>query len=83
MPILTPIGDILGVTRQSVVLAFNFGDGFSHLLYPTNPALLIALSLTTVSFSKWLKWTIGIQIILFIITLLFLILAIVFKYGPI
>jgi uncharacterized ion transporter superfamily protein YfcC len=83
MPILTPIGDILGVTRQSVVLAFNFGDGFSHLLYPTNPALLIALSLTTVSFSKWLKWTIGIQIILFVITLLFLILAIVFKYGPI
>jgi uncharacterized ion transporter superfamily protein YfcC len=83
MPILTPIGDILGVTRQSVVLAFNFGDGFSHLLYPTNPALLIALSLTTVSFSKWLKWTVGIQIILFIVTMIFLILAILFKYGPI
>lgn len=83
MPILTPIGDILGVTRQSVVLAFNFGDGFSHLLYPTNPALLIALSLTSVSFAKWLKWTMVIQVILFIITMVFLILAIVFKYGPI
>ncbi|WP_267900812.1 hypothetical protein [Falsibacillus albus] len=83
MPILTPLGDIIGVTRQSVVLAFNFGDGFSHLLYPTNPALLIALSLAAVNFTKWIKWTILIQAVLFVITLIFLFAAIHFKYGPV
>ncbi|MEI8096026.1 MAG: hypothetical protein WCG80_17590 [Spirochaetales bacterium] len=83
MPLLTPLGDLVGVTRQTVVLAFNFGDGFSHLLYPTNPLLLIALSLANVGLGKWLKWTIGLQAILFVLTFVFLMLAAAFRYGPV
>ncbi|PTQ57286.1 MAG: Arginine/ornithine antiporter ArcD [Candidatus Carbobacillus altaicus] len=82
IPLLSQIGDLLGLTRQSVVLAFNFGDGFSHLLYPTNPALLIALSLASVRFSSWLRWTLGIQLVVFVLTMGFLLLAIQFGYGP-
>jgi uncharacterized ion transporter superfamily protein YfcC len=83
MPLLTPLGDLVGVTRQTVVLAFNFGDGFSHLLYPTNPLLLIALGLGGVGLGKWLKWTIGLQILLFLLTFGFLMLAALFRYGPV
>jgi len=82
IPILTQLGDLLNLTRQSVVLAFNFGDGFSHLLYPTNPALLIALSLTSIRYTTWLKWTIWLQAIVFGLTMFFLSLAIIFHYGP-
>lgn len=82
IPLLSQIGDLLGLTRQNVVLAFNFGDGFSHLLYPTNPALLIALSLASVRFSSWLRWTFLIQLVVFILTMIFLLLAIQFGYGP-
>ena len=46
MPILTPLADIVGITRQTVVLAFDFGDGFSNIIFPTNALLLIALSFT-------------------------------------
>ncbi len=82
IPILTQLGDLISLTRQNVVLAFNFGDGFSHLLYPTNPALLIALSLSTVRFTTWLRWTLVIQAIVFALTMFFLALAIWFGYGP-
>jgi uncharacterized ion transporter superfamily protein YfcC len=57
MPILLPLADLLGVTRQVTVLAYCFGDGFSNLMYPTNPVLLICLGLATVSYTRWLKWS--------------------------
>ncbi|CAA7602650.1 C4-dicarboxylate anaerobic carrier [Acididesulfobacillus acetoxydans] len=82
IPILTQLGDLIGLTHQNVVLAFNFGDGFSHLLYPTNPALIIALSLSSVRFMTWFRWTIGIQVIVFVLTMFFLALAVWFGYGP-
>ena len=61
IPIITPLADLIGLTRQTVVLAFSFGDGFSNVFYPTNPVLLIALGLTTVSYVKWFKWIVGLQ----------------------
>lgn len=82
MPILLPLTDILQVTRQTAVQAFLFGDGFSNLLFPTNPTLMIALGLTVVSYPKWIRWSIKIQGIVFIVTLMFLFLANSFQYGP-
>jgi len=82
MPILLPLTDLLQVTRQKVVQAFLFGDGFSNLLFPTNPTLMIALGLTVVSYPKWIRWSIKIQAIVFIVTLMFLFLANTFQYGP-
>lgn len=82
MPILLPLTDLLQVTRQTAVQAFLFGDGFSNLLFPTNPTLMIALGLTVVSYPKWIRWSIKIQGIVFIVTLMFLFLANSFQYGP-
>lgn len=68
MPILYPISDFAGINRVVTVTAFLFGDGFSNMLFPTNAALLIALSLSPVSFSKWFKWTMKAQILLLIMS---------------
>ncbi len=82
MPILLPLADLVGVTRQVAVTAYCFGDGFSNLAYPTNPVLLIALGLTVVSYPKWLRWTLGLWAWVLVITLLFLGIGVAVGYGP-
>lgn len=82
MPIVAPLADLIGVTRQSSVLAFCFGDGFSNVLYPTNPVLLICLGLTVVSYPRWFKWTIKLQLAAFAASCVFLAAAVALKLGP-
>ncbi len=82
MPILSPLADIVGITRQTAVLAFDFGDGFSNMLYPSNALLLIALGFTVVSYPQWLKWTLPIQGVMAAVTVLFLFIAVTIGYGP-
>lgn len=82
MPILAPLADLVGITRQTTVLAFDFGDGFSNMIFPTNALLIIALGLTVVSYPKWLKWTIGLQAVIFLLTLVFLFVAVAIRFGP-
>lgn len=82
MPILAPLADLVGITRQASVLAFAFGDGFTNVLYPTNPMLLIALGLTVVSFPKWLRWTIGLQLVAMVLSVLLLLAAVAINLGP-
>lgn len=82
MPIIIPLTDMIGVTRQTAVLAYCFGDGFSNLLFPTNPTLMIALGLTVVSYPKWIKWSIKIQLVIFVITTAMLFAANRVGFGP-
>ena len=57
MPLIVPLAQIFDISTQLCVVAFAFGDGFSNVLYPTNPALLISLSLADVNYGKWFRWT--------------------------
>jgi uncharacterized ion transporter superfamily protein YfcC len=82
MPIVLPLADIIGVTRQTAVLAYIFGDGFSNLAYPTNPVLLISLGLTVVSYPKWLRWTAKLWLWVILATVAFLGIAVAIKLGP-
>jgi uncharacterized ion transporter superfamily protein YfcC len=82
MPIVLPLADLVGVTRQTAVLAYIFGDGFSNLAYPTNPVLLISLGLTVVSFPKWLRWTAKLWLWVIIATIAFLGIAVAINLGP-
>lgn len=82
MPILLPLGDLVGVTRQTAVTAYCFGDGFSNLVYPTNPVLLIALGMTVVGYPKWLKWSLKLWALVLPVTILFLALAVAIGFGP-
>ena len=61
IPLIVPMAEIFGVSAQLCVMAFAFGDGFSNVFYPTNPALLISLGLGRVSYGKWFGWSIKFQ----------------------
>lgn len=82
MPIVLPLADIIGVTRQTAVLAYIFGDGFSNLAYPTNPVLLISLGLTVVSYPKWIRWTAKLWLWVIAATIVFLGIAVSINLGP-
>lgn len=82
IPILMPLADMSGINRQIAVSAYAFGDGFSNLAYPTNAALLIVLSLTVISYPKWLKWLLPLWFWIILLTVGFLALAVVLSYGP-
>ncbi|MCX8062803.1 MAG: AbgT family transporter [Anaerolineales bacterium] len=82
MPILLPLADLLGVTRQVTVTAYCFGDGFSNLAYPTNPVLLICLGLTVVSYPRWMRWTAPLWLGIIIASVAFLGLAVAIGLGP-
>ncbi|MCM3714731.1 AbgT family transporter [Alkalihalobacillus oceani] len=56
MPIMTPLGDLLGVTRQTGVLAFQLGDGFTNLINPTSSTLMGALAVSGIAFQKWFRF---------------------------
>ena len=64
MPLFATIAENCGMSKQLMVLAFNYGDGFSNLIYFTNPCLLIALSLVGVSYVKWIKWSLKLQVMI-------------------
>jgi uncharacterized ion transporter superfamily protein YfcC len=82
IPILMPLADLVHVNRQIAVSAYCFGDGFSNLVYPTNAALLITLSLTVVPYHKWVKWLLKLWFWIFLATLAFLGIAVLIHYGP-
>jgi uncharacterized ion transporter superfamily protein YfcC len=82
MPLVAPLSTLVGITRQTSVLAFSFGDGFSNVLYPTNPVLLICLGLTVVTFPKWFRWTWKLQLAASVLACAFLFIAVAIHYGP-
>ncbi|MDT8297767.1 MAG: hypothetical protein RQ801_05660, partial [Spirochaetaceae bacterium] len=82
MPILIPLAEMVGVTRQTTVFAFSLGDGFSNILYPTNALLLIGLSFTKVGWGTWVRWSIKAQAVMAVLALLFLGIAVKVGFGP-
>ncbi|HEX9975197.1 MAG TPA: hypothetical protein VGD14_24305 [bacterium] len=80
IPIMAPLADLIGISRQTVVLAYQFGDGFSNIIWPTNPLLHIAIGFGSVSYKNWVKWILPIQLCLFIVCCLFLLLAVAINY---
>jgi uncharacterized ion transporter superfamily protein YfcC len=82
MPIIAPLADLVGITRQSAVLAYDIGDGFANMFYPSNALLLIALGLTVVGYPKWIRWTLPLQGIMFVVSMLFLAFSVAINWGP-
>ena len=56
IPIMAPFSDMVGVSRQAMVLAFQFGDGFTNMITPTSGVLVAALAMARIPYSKWVKW---------------------------
>jgi uncharacterized ion transporter superfamily protein YfcC len=73
MPLFAPLADLTGITRQTAVLAYQFGDGFTNMIIPTSGVTIGTLALAKVPFEKWFKWLLPLEIIFIIFSLLLLI----------
>ncbi len=80
MPIILPICTALGLSPNIIIFTYCIADGFTDMILPTNPVLLIGLSMVNVSYGKWVKWTWKLQAIVFALTVLLLLLAVNIGY---
>lgn len=80
IPLIVPMAQVFGISAKLCVLAFAFGDGFSNVFYPTNPALLISLGLADVSYGDWFRWSAKFQLLNLIATSLLLLLGLAVGY---
>lgn len=82
MPIMLPMADIVGISKQTAILAYQLGDGLTNIIYPTVGVVLIALAFGKVPFDRWFKFTILLVVKLLILSAIFLFIAIKINYGP-
>ncbi|MBQ7830444.1 MAG: YfcC family protein [Clostridia bacterium] len=80
MPIILPVATTIGLSPTVVILTYCIADGFTDVILPTNPVLLIGLSMANVSYGKWVKWTWKFQVLMFLATILLLMLAVQIGY---
>lgn len=82
MPILYPIGDIIGLTRQTVVFAFQCGDGFWNMICPGHYFTMIILGMAGIPYGRWLKFIVGLLLKWSVMTFAFLIAMALLHWGP-
>ena len=75
MPIVVPICASIGISPAMVILAYCMADGFTDVILPTNPVLLVGLPMANVPYSKWFKWTWKLQLLVLFITVAILLFA--------
>ena len=81
IPLIVPIARVFSIPAQLCIVAYAFGDGFSNVFYPTNPALLISLGVSDISYSKWAKFSLKFQLLNLVLTSLILLLGLAVGYG--
>ncbi len=82
MPIMFPVGELAGITAQTSILAFQVGDGVTNLIYPTLGSLMAMLGIARVPFGKWVKFAIKVGAIVYLISWVFLAIAVKIQWGP-
>jgi uncharacterized ion transporter superfamily protein YfcC len=82
MPLMAPLADLVGVTRQTAVLAYQFGDGFTNMIIPTNPVLLAVLGAARIPWAVWARWIIPFQLLLVVLGLVLLVPPVLMGWGP-
>ncbi len=81
MPIMAPLADELGIQRQVAVLAYQFGDGFTNVITPTNAAFMGMLAIARVPYQRWLKFALPLMIQLYLVAALALVVAVWTGYS--
>lgn len=82
MPIMVPLADTLGVTRQTAVLAFQLGNGFLDSIMPMSGVLMAQLAIAKIPYKKWFEFSLPLMVIWLIIGLIFVLYAQFTGYGP-
>ena len=68
MPILAPLADLIGITRQTMVLSFQLGGSWLNMIFPTDPVTIAAIGFANIAFSKWIKWLLPLLIIMYLLS---------------
>lgn len=73
MPVMIPLSDLIGVSPQLSILAYQFGEGWTNAIIPTAPVTMAALGMAGVPWLKWARWNLPLQIILAVLSMFLLI----------
>lgn len=82
MPMMTPLSDMIGVSRQVAVQAYQFGDGLSNLVFPTSGILMASLAVAKIPWIKWLRWVMPLFLIWMAIAVISLTIGVLINWGP-
>lgn len=82
MPLMFPVGQMVGLTDQTSILAFQVGAGISDLVYPTLGSLMAMCGIARVPFGQWVKFAIRVVLVLYPVCWVFLLLAVRINWGP-
>lgn len=82
MPIMAPLSDLVGVTRQTAVLAFQLGDGISNIFTPTSGYFMAALAMAKIPWEKWAKWILPLIGLQYLLGGIFVTIAHLTNFGP-
>ena len=80
IPIMAPLGDMVGVSRQAVVLAYQMGDGLSNIIIPTGGIMMAALSLAKIPYEKWARWILPVFLLQVLAGVIIMVVASVIGY---
>lgn len=81
MPMMSQFSDLIGLSRQATVMAFQFGDGFTNMITPTSGVLIGVLGVAKIPYDKWVKWITPFMIILILLGFLLLIPTVTMKLS--
>lgn len=82
MPLMFPVGQMVGLTDQTSILAFQTGDGITNIIYPTMGAMMAMCGIARVPFGRWFKFAIKVVLSVYIVCWAFLLLAVKINWGP-
>lgn len=82
IPIMAPLGDLVGVTRQTATIAFQLGDGISNIFTPTSGYFMAGLAIAKVPWSKWAKWILPLIGLEYLLGAIFVVIAQAMQLGP-
>jgi uncharacterized ion transporter superfamily protein YfcC len=82
LPVLIPVGEVLGLTRQTTILAFQIGDGVTNLVNPALGGLIAMLSLCRVPFDRWLRFIFPLFLAIWGMSLVAVVISVAVGYGP-
>ena len=75
MPILAPLSDLIGISRQTMVLSYQFGDGWTNVCIPTSPIVIAVIGMAKIPFQKWFKFILPLVTVWFLLSFAFLAVA--------
>ncbi len=82
IPIVSPLGDVLGLSQQTVVMAFIYGDGFSNLLLPMNASIMGACAISGIAFPQYIRYTWRLYVTNMVIGMILVGIASAIQLGP-